>query len=135
MPGTVGAGRNLLLKKAAAVIGGVRVLSLEINATPIDITDADSDGVITYLGSDVAEQSIKIDVSGVMKDSTFYDIMVNPATSRLLTDLTFTLPNAAATNDVITCNFFITSFKVTGDYKGEATFDASFMSSGTWAGA
>jgi predicted secreted protein len=135
MAGNAVAGRSLLVKKGGTVIAGVRVTGLKFSATPIDITDADSVGLPTYLAGAVSEQSITLDVSGVHKDDTIWSIIAVPGTDRLLTDITFTHPGMAATKDVLAGNFFINAYEAGGDYKGEGTFSCSFISSGTWTAA
>lgn len=134
MVAAVAAGRTQTLKKAGTTIAGIRVTSISFDNTPVDITSSDSLG-IRKLMSISAESGISITVSGVETDGVLYTIASNPATSRLLTDLTFTSPTAGTTADVITGDFFMASFKLDGDYKDAVMFSATFTSSGSWTAA
>lgn len=127
------AGRTYLLKKAAVVIGGVRALSMKIDSTPIDVTDNDSSGNVTLLAGAAASKSLSMDVSGVYTDNVLRAIMMDPTADRLLTDLTFEHGGAAAANNVISGNFFITNYTDTATHDGAGEFSATFTSSGAWA--
>lgn len=128
-----GAGRNLLLKKASAVVAGVRMLSLKFDATPIDVTDADSDGLITYLAGEAASKQLTIEVSGLQDDNVFRALILTPGQDMLITDLTFSDPSRGAASDVLSGNFFMTNYTQTGNHDGAIEFSATFTSSGTWS--
>lgn len=129
------AGRNLLLKRGTDVIGGVRMLSIKFDATPIDVTDADSDGLVTYLAGEAATKQVSIEVSGIL-DTNFLRVdAINPTTDLLMTNLTFTDPGAPIAGDVISGNFFMTNFTSTGSYDAAVEFSATFTSSGAWTAA
>ena len=130
----VAAGRTQLLKKAGTTIAGVRVTSLAFDDTPIDITSNDSLGVRKLMNVS-ASSGITITASGVETDGVLYAIAANPATSRLLTDLTFVATGEGTTNDVITGDFFMTNYKLDADYKDAVQFSATFVSSGSWVAA
>lgn len=130
-----GAGRLYLLKKGGTAIGGVRALSMSMDSTPIDVTNADSSGVQTLLAGAAALKTLSIEVSGVYDDNVLRGIMMDPAADRLLTDLTFTHGAAGTSNDVITGNFFITNYTDTAAHDGAGEFSATFTSSGPWSAA
>lgn len=129
------AGRDYLLLKSAVAIAGVRLVGMKFNATPIDITDADSDGVQELLAGASATMSLEINVSGIYTDNVLRAIAVNPATDRLITDLTLSHPGAGTPTDIVTGNFFMTSYEDSGAHDGPVEFLATFTSSGDWAAA
>lgn len=124
-------GRDLVLTVSASAIAGVRMLGIKFDSEFIDVTNSDSDGIRTLLSTN-AGVSCTITVSGVQDGNTLRTIAINPATSRLIEDVTFTDPGAPAPGDVITGDFFLTSFETTGEYKDAVMFNATFESSGAW---
>lgn len=125
------AGRLAVLKKNAVAIGGVRVTTIKWAGEAIDVTDKDSNGIVELL-SVVKTQQITLDVEGVAKDSVLRDIALDPAVSKLLTDLTFQFSDALAAKDTIAGNFFISGYEEGNPHDDATTFKASFQSSGTW---
>ena len=129
------AGRNYLFMKAGVVIAGVQMVGMKFNATPIDITDADSDGIQELLAGNSATQSLELDLSGVYTDNVLRAIAVNPATDRLLTDITISHPGAGAPTDIVSGNFFMSNYSDDGAHDGPVKFSATFTSSGPWSAA
>lgn len=125
------AGRKQLLKKAGTTIAGIRVTGLSADYTPIDITSKDDAG-IQLIFADYALAVLSLTVSGVESDHVLRDIALNPATSQLLTDVSFVFADALAAVDTITGNFFMSNFKEDADYKDAVMFSATFTSSGSW---
>ena len=125
------AGRNAVIFKNAVAIGGVRVTTIKIDNSPIDVTDKDSAGSVELLN--VADtRQITLSVEGVYKDPVLRDLAFNAATSPLLTDITFKFADALAASDTITGNFFLTSYEEGNPSDDAATFSAEFVSSGAW---
>lgn len=127
-----GAGRNMLLKKGTDVVAGVRMLSLKFAATPIDVTDADSNGIITYLAAESASKQLTVEVSGLQDSNIFRALITGVNDDMLITDLSFTDPSRLAGSDILTGNFFMTSYDQTGNHDGAVEFTATFLSSGDW---
>lgn len=127
------AGRNLVLKKGLDIIGGVRMLSVKFDATPIDVTDSDSNGIIALLSGEAASKQVTIEASGVADTNFLRSLAVAPGTNLLLTDLTFTDPGAPPAGDILSGDFFMTSYAENGSHDGAVEFSASFVSSGAWA--
>lgn len=125
------AGRLAVLSKNAVAIGGVRVTTIKVDNTPIDVTDKDSSGLVELLSVPSTRQ-LTISVEGVYKDPTLRDLSMTPATSPMLTDLTFKFADALAAADTIGGNFFMTSYEEGNPHDDAATFSAEFVSSGTW---
>ena len=126
------AGRLAQVLKNAVVIGGVRVTNIQVDYTPIDVTDNDSVGLQELL-EDYSTGVLTFDVEGVQKDAVLRGIAMDPSTTKLLTDMTFRFADALSAADIVSGNFFMTSYQEGNDYKEASTFSASFTSSGAWA--
>ena len=133
MAAAVAAGRDMLIKKAGATIAGIRATSLTLDNTKIDITTNDSAGIQKLLAQS-AKRALTITCSGVETDGVLYGVAMGSG-SQLLTDITLTQPAAGTTADVVTCDFYMDSFKVTGEMEGAVMFEATFSSSGSWTAA
>jgi predicted secreted protein len=128
-----GAGRNALLKKAGTTIGGVQVTSMKMDATFIDVTDNDSDGVVEYLAGDVATRQLTLEVSGLHKDTDLHALAFVSTASLRLTDLTFVFEGAGASLDILTANWMMSNYTYSGNHDGPVEFSATFVSDGGWA--
>lgn len=124
-------GRNAVVSKNSVVIGGVRVSNVQVDYTPIDVTDNDSGGLQELLG-DYSMGVLTFDVEGLYKDVVLRALAMDSTSSKLLTDMSFKFADALAPADTITGNFFLLSYKEGNDYKEATTFSASFTSSGAW---
>jgi len=126
------AGRLATLSKDSTVIGGTRVTNIQVDYTPIDVTDNDSDGLQELLA--VSGMSVMtFDVEGVYKDPVLRDIAMDPTTTQLLTDLTFDFADGGVGSATVSGSFFMLNYKEGNDYKEATTFSASFTSSGAWS--
>ena len=119
-------GRELLIKKGASVIAGVRTKTVTINGEPIDVTTDDDSGFRTLL-ADPATRSIDLSVEGITKDASLRAIVAG-AGPQLLTDITIEYPNG----DVISGDFYLVSVEESGEYQDAVTFTASLQSSGAF---
>lgn len=128
------AGRKAELRKNNVLIGGVRVLTIKVDTTPIDVTDRDSAGLVEFLtgAGDWATRQITLDVEGVYKDPVLRDIAFEPTATQVLTDLTFKFVDALAAKDTIGGTFQMLSYEEGNPHDDAGTFKASFASSGTW---
>lgn len=125
------AGRLAVVSKNAITLGGVRVMNIQVDNTPIDVTDQDSTGLQTLLAV-ASMRVLSFDVEGVYTNPTLRDIAMDPTASQTLTDMTFKFSDGVALKDTIGGTFFMASYKEGNDYKEATTFSASFTSSGTW---
>lgn len=125
-------GRLAVLSKNNVAIGGVRVTTISWSGEPIDVTDADSDGVVELLG-ELASEQITLSVEGVTKDVVLRAAALAAGTSRKLTDITFKFADALTAADTISGDFVITSYEESNPYKDVSTFSAEFQSSGAWS--
>lgn len=125
-------GRLQLLNIAATPVAGVRTLSLSVDNTPIDVSDADSDGFQELLPQ-VSTKVLTITVAGVETDAVLRNIALHSVNTPLVTDLTFTFADALVGVDVLAGDFFMTNYKEDADYKDAVLFSATFTSSGAWS--
>jgi TP901-1 family phage major tail protein len=130
----VAAGIDLLVKKGATTIAGVRTNSIKFGLSSIDISSQDDAGV-RKLFNDHTGQQFTISGSGVEKSGILADLWKTPGTSKYLTDITFTIPTQATTGDVFTGDVIMTDFEITGAYDGAVEFSYTFESAGTWSAA
>lgn len=119
-------GRELLIKKGASVIAGVRTKTVTINGEPIDVTTDDDSGFRTLL-ADPATRMIDLSVEGITKDDTLRAIVAG-AGPQLLTDITVEYPDGA----VIAGDFYLVSIEESGEYQDAVTFTATLQSSGAF---
>jgi len=123
------AGRDVVLSKNATALAGMRQIGMTVAVEGIDITDGDDKGVRTFLAGASGSESIDLTFEGVVKDSLLRDIMMGgPSVDKLLTDLSMDFDDGKT----LTGDFLFNNFSQTGEHKGEATFTASFQSSGDW---
>lgn len=127
-------GINMLIKKAGTAIAGVQTAKVSFGATTIDITSSDDAGFRKLLNATTGQQ-FTITASGVEKGGVLASLWASPATSKYLTDVTFTIPTESAAGDVFTGDVVMTAFAITGEYKGAVMFDVTFESAGTWTAA
>ena len=130
----VSAGINLVVKKAGTAIAGIRTNKISFSLTPIDITSADDAGFRKILTAHTGQQ-FSISGSGIEKGGVLATLWATPATSKYLTDVTFTIPTETSTTDVFTGDVIMTSFTITGAHDGAVEFDYTFESAGSWAAA
>lgn len=127
------AARNLVLTVGATAIAGVRVIGIKYDSTPIDITNADHDGIRKLLAGASASASCTITVSGVTDDNVLRLIASSPSSDRLLPACTLLDPGAPSGSDLVTCDLFLTSYEDSGNHDGPVEFSATLESSGAWA--
>lgn len=123
-------GRALTLEyPTGTVIAGVRTRSFTVDSSPIDITTDDDTGLRTLL-EDAGQQMIDISVSGLLKDDTLLDKIINGLT--FIQELTIKLPFPVAGTGTIVGDFRFNNFEVSGEYQGAVTFSATLQSSGSF---
>ena len=121
------AGRLFVLKKNSVVVGGGISLNVTVGAEPIDITNKDSDGHITYLDDTLTGRQVVYSVEGVDTDGVLRALaFASAASSVFLSDLSFEF-GATAT---VTGDFVMTGYTAAGDDGGSITYTATFSSSG-----
>ena len=121
------AGRDVTLTKNAIVLAGMRSLGFTFNSEPIDISDADDSGLRVLMAAAAGTESLDMPFEGIVKDAVIRTIGLGGG-DKLLTDLVLNLADGAT----LTGDFYLNSYSETGEHKGEVTFTASFLSSGSW---
>lgn len=134
------AGKGVLIKlddtggTTFVTVGGMRSANIALNATTIDVTDADSTGRWQEMLAQSGVRSCSISGSGVFKDSAGED----DVRGVFFTDTTtaafqFTIPGFGT----LTGPFRVTALSYAGEHDGAATYDMSFESAGpvVWAAA
>lgn len=121
-------GRLITVKRGTSptLIASVRTKSCTINGTPIDITTDDDSGVRKLLDQP-GEVQVAISVAGVLKDETLATEALS--TTDRVQPTEFSWPGAS-TPGKLAGDFFLSSFGMTGEYQGAATFEAEFLSTG-----
>ena len=116
-------GRELLIKRNTTVLAGVRTKAVNINRSPVDITNDDDDGWRGLL-TEPGEKQIDLTVGGVTKDDTLRQVaFTEPA---VLESMTLEYPDGS----VIAGDFYISAYNESGDYNDAITFEATFQSTG-----
>jgi predicted secreted protein len=126
-------GRELLIKKGATVLAGVRTKSMSYAGEPIDISGDDDAGFRTFL-TETGQEALDLSVEGITKDATLRAIALGSG-SLMLTDITLNFPltgTQATTGDEISGDFVLAGLEETGAYNDAMTFSASLQSSGAW---
>jgi predicted secreted protein len=124
-------GRELLIKKGATVLAGVRTKSMSYAGEPIDITSDDDAGFRTLL-AETGQEALDLSVEGLTKDTTLRALALGSG-SLMLTDITLNFPKTGTqttTGDVISGSFVLTGLEESGAYNDAMTFSASLQSSG-----
>lgn len=124
-------GRLVQVYRNGALVAGVRTKSLKINASPIDITSDDDDGVRQLL-TQPGQLDVSISVSGILtKDALLSEAL---STSARAQTTSFAVAGGWAgspDHTTLTGSFFLASFEVGAEYQGAVTFSAEFQSAGT----
>lgn len=120
-------GRKFLVKKAGVTIASSRTKSFSWGGEPVDVTTDDQNGIRELL-ADLGQQQLDISLEGLTDSTILRDIALEPATTKMLTDITLEFDNG----DVIAGNFLMTSYDESGANNDAVNFSASFQSSGAW---
>jgi len=127
-------GREMLLRKNSTVLAGLRNVTISWGGESIDLTSAEDAGV-RLLAAQNAQEQIDISAEFVLKDQVMLDIALNPATSKMLTDIDLEWPIITSGNAVeatLSGNFKLASFEQGNPYKDAITGSLSLESSGDW---
>jgi len=129
MAGKQKVGRNWLVKKAGAVIAGLRSKELSWSGEPVDVTTDDDSGIRTLLDNAIGNEQIDMSGDGIYFDDLFADIALDQAVNKMLTDITLV---DAASGRTLSGNFFLASYQETAPYQDAVSFNYSLQSSGPW---
>ena len=122
------AGRLFVVKIGGTTVAGAREVSMTVNGSTIDATDADDTSYRKILDGEITDRSIDISISGLETDGVLKGISLGPASGWFISNLTLEWPNG----DEISGAFVMGPYSSTGPYKDALTFSTSFMSDGAW---
>lgn len=118
-------GRSFVVQRGGVNVAGVRTKSITVNGSPIDVTTDDDAGIRSLLDQP-GQVDVAISVAGILLNDTL-------ATESLQTtdrvQLTKFLRSGSPDNG-FSGQFFLTSYKETGEYQGAVLFEAEFQSAG-----
>lgn len=109
----------------AEKIAAGRTKTLTFNATPIDITSDDDDGVRQLLEEDAGEKSLDMSFEGLSIDKAFIKDLTN---GNHVDDYKIEIEGLIR----ITGTFFCGSVAIGAPYNEAATLSCEFQSSGAW---
>lgn len=125
-------GRKFLVKRGdpAATIANVRTRTLSINRELIDVSDDDSSGWRELL-ADIGQAEVNMTVEGVFSSHDIIEEALDLTSGLVAHELEF--PDTST----IAGDFALSSFELTGEYNGVATYSFEIQSSGeiTYTGA
>lgn len=119
-------GRDLIIRRGATAIAGVRSKTVAIDNSPVDIT-SDDDAGFRKLGSFAGIRSLNLSVEGVWTDQILSDIASGAQAGLMLTDI-----EIDDGEDTITGDFYLATFERAGSHDADVTYTAELQSSGAW---
>lgn len=119
-------GRTLLVKRNAVLVAGARTKGITINGSPIDVTNDDDDGIRKLL-SVPGQIDVEISVAGILLND---NLIAESLSASSRTQNTQFLFGSGSPDNGFTGSFFMASLKITGEYQGAVTFEATFQSAG-----
>lgn len=133
MAGQGQSGRSIVLTRGGVPVAGVRTKSISIAGSPIDVTSDDNAAVRKLL--DMPGQiDVSISVSGVLLNDQLQSEAVNASDRVQATQFIIGgYGGSPANTHGYSGEFFLSSFNITGEYQGMATFEATFESAGAVA--
>jgi predicted secreted protein len=127
-------GRELLLKKNSIALVGLTNVSVDWNGTPVDVTSGENNGFRCLIDA-VGSQTLDISGEAFTKDNIIKDIVLNPNTSKLLTDIEIEWPIFESGNSqpaTLTGNFFLATRGEAAPQGEGITFSFSLQSGNEW---
>lgn len=121
-------GRSVGVFRGAApvLVAGARTKGCSINGSPIDVTN-DDDAAVRKLLNEPGQIDVSLTVAGILKNETLIQESLDAADRVQATE--FRWPGSVS-NGKLAGEFFLSSFGITGEYQGAATFEATFESAG-----
>lgn len=118
-------GRKFIVKRGdpATAIANVRTRTLSINREQIDVTDDDSSGWRELL-DDIGQAEVNMTVEGVFSSHDIMEDALDTSTNVVASELE--LPDTATVDG----DFALSSFELTGEYNGVATYSFELQSDG-----
>lgn len=118
-------GRSFIVQRNGVNVAGVRTKSITINGSPIDVTTDDDAGVRALLDQP-GQVDVAISVSGILLNDTLAQESLSASDRVALTKFL----RSGSPDNGFSGQFFMSSYKETGEYQGAVTFEAEFQSAG-----
>lgn len=123
-------GRSLIVRRGGVQLQGLRTKGFSVNGSPIDVTNDDDDGVRKVLDQP-GQLEVELTVAGIVTQDTLRNEMLSTSDRVSQTQFVFGGFEGSPTNTkVLTGDFFLSSYRETGEYQGAITFEATFVSAG-----
>lgn len=123
-------GRTVVVERNSVILAGCRTKNLSINASPIDVTNDDDDGVRKLLSAP-GQTDVAISVSGILTSDQLLTESLSQSSRSLTTTFRFQSWQGGSPDHLsFSGSFFMTSLKLGAEYQGAVTFDAEFQSAG-----
>lgn len=125
-------GKDLLLKVdgdgmgAFSTVAGLRSRGLVLNASSVDITDADSVGQWRELLSGAGAKTARLSGSGIFKDAASDETVRGYFFNGTIRDWQVVIPDFGTVEGA----FQVTSLEFNGQHDGEVSFDLALESAG-----
>lgn len=119
-------GREMLLKLAAATVGGIQTSSCVFNETTVDVTTFDSTSAWRELLAGAGIKSMSVSGSGVFKDTAAENAVRTDAFAGTLGSWDIVVPGLGTFSG----SFHIDSLEYSGQHDGEVKFSLTLSSSG-----
>lgn len=116
-------GRAVTIYYGGVAIAAAREKTLDIQATPIDITDAHPDGMQRFIDI-VSSRSASVSITGITTDRTLYEMALSD-------DVEYTLTLDYGDSQ-FTGQFMIAEYSDSAAHDGAAEFSASLVSHGVF---
>lgn len=120
------AGRNVLLKKGANTIAGLRTKTLAVNGQPIDVSDDGDSGFISYLPGILVDRQLQYTGEGYEEDGVLRALSLGAEAGVFLTDVTLEYEDGG----VISGNVVLTAYQETAEYKDGVKFNFTLSTDG-----
>lgn len=119
-------GMSFLVQKGATTIGGFRTRSISLRSDTVDVTTADDTSRYRQLLAATGIKSGSFSGSGVIKDTAAQQAMWTDVLAQTADTYTFTIDGVGT----VTGTFQLTQLDASGEFAGEATFNATWESAG-----
>lgn len=121
------AGRDFVVKKNGVTIASVRSKSFTSNKTPIETTNDDDAGFVSYLSGVFATKALEISVEGLTDDDIFFDAALSLTDAdSFMSDITLERANG----DAVSGEFILTNYSETGEYQDATKFTGTLVRNG-----
>lgn len=107
-------------------VGGVRTRSLKINSETVDVTDSDSTNQWRELLATAGVKSVEIAVSGIFKDDTYINQVINYANACTIRNWQWVQSSIGTFQGA----FQVADLELSAEYNGAVAFSFTLQSAG-----